>query len=145
MWIYLKYLAGILALLVVTFIGYVLYGRFFSRVHCAPSESTAIQSSSESTPELMFFYASWCGHCKTAKPEWESTKEYLHTNPVKSHRVFCVEYDCSEKTPETEQILNQYKIDGFPTIKLKYENTIYDFNEIPTKENLLIFINTTLQ
>jgi thiol-disulfide isomerase/thioredoxin len=139
MWFYL----GIVILcIIVGIVGYYSYNSYYKVPD--KQESTEIIPHSDKTPELMFFYADWCGHCKKAKPEWESTKEYLHNNLINSHRVFCVEYNCSEKTPETAQILNKYKIDGFPTIKLQYDNTIYEFNEPPTKDNILVFLNNTI-
>ena len=38
----------------------------------------------------------------------------------------------------------QYKIEGFPTIKLLKDNKVYDFDAKPTKDNLNNFINTVV-
>lgn len=147
MWLYLL---GVIVVGIVILLGVYLYFRKGSCSSSSSSSSPSIENTesnqnSDKTPELMFFYADWCGHCKKAKPEWESVKDELHNTLIKNQRVFCVEYNCSDKTAETAQILKKYKIDGFPTIKLQYDNTIYEFNEVPTKDNILIFVNNTIQ
>ena len=131
----------ILVLSVVAIGGYFAYQKFFAQ----SSGFSTITEGNEKTPEIMFFYADWCPHCKTAKPEWTKTKEYLDENKINNHKVYCVEYDCSQKTAETEKTMNEYKIEGFPTIKLQYDNTIHDFNETPTKDNIITFLNTIIQ
>jgi thiol-disulfide isomerase/thioredoxin len=140
------YVGIVILCIIVGVIGYYSYSFYSSYYKVSDKkEDTDTIHHSDKTPELMFFYADWCGHCKKAKPEWESTKEYLHNNLINSHRVFCVDYNCSDKTPETSEILNKYKIDGFPTIKLQYDNTIYEFNDVPTKDNILLFLNNSIQ
>ena len=139
------YYAGFITAMLVFVIGaYFLYRKFFSS-SVGFSTITEGITDSQKTPEIMFFYADWCPHCKTAKPEWNKTKEYLDENKIKNNKVYCVEYDCSQKTGETEKIMNEYKIEGFPTIKLQYDNTIHDFNETPTKDNIIAFLNTIIQ
>jgi thiol-disulfide isomerase/thioredoxin len=116
------------------------YKSFFTT-----SGFSTITGEDQKTPELMFFFADWCPHCKTAKPEWIATKEYLDEHQINNHKVFCIDYNCSEKTPEIETVTNKYKIEGFPTIKLQYDNTIHDFNQTPTKDNILEFLNTIIK
>ena len=40
--------------------------------------------------------------------------------------------------------MEKYKIEGFPTIKLIYNNKVYDYDAKPTKEHIIQFINTVL-
>ena len=134
LWIYI----GIGLLTIVMFV--IIAGILLYRWRGTSGFST-IGGTTQKTPELMFFYANWCPHCKTAKPEWMKTKEYLDDANINSHKVYCVEYDCTEKTSELENIMKEYKIEGFPTIKLQYDNTIYDFNDPPTKDNIISFLN----
>ena len=36
----------------------------------------------------------------------------------------------------------KYKVEGYPTIKMEYNKTIYDYNAKPDKNNLLEFVKT---
>ena len=137
MWMYIYIAAG---LVVFALVGFLVYKSFFTT-----SGFSTISDGPQKTPELMFFFADWCPHCKTAKPEWTNTKDYLDENLINNQKIYCVDYNCSEKTPEIEQVTNEYKIEGFPTIKLQYDNTIHDFNQTPTKDNILAFLNTIIK
>ena len=106
-----------------------------------PSGFSNIQNGTQKLPELMFFYANWCPHCKIAKVEWTKTQEYLDATNINSSKVYCIEHNCSEKTTDVEQTMNEYKIEGFPTIKLQYNNIIHDFNDTVTKDNIVAFLN----
>lgn len=141
MWQYLAIGAGVIVL---ALLGYFLYTWMYKKSGFTNSVSTSSANSGASS-ELMLFYADWCPHCKTAKPEWDAAKEYLHDNEINGQKVFCVEYNCSEKSDDINQIMNKYKVDGFPTIKLQYENNIHEFNEQPTKDNILGFLNSVLK
>ncbi|KAK9811676.1 hypothetical protein WJX72_008165 [[Myrmecia] bisecta] len=57
---------------------------------------------------LVEFYAPWCGHCKSLKPEWEKAAKAL-SGLVK---VGAVDAD------QHKELGGEYGIQGFPTIKL---------------------------
>ena len=94
------------------------------------------------TAELMFFFADWCPHCKTAKPIWQDLKATHKT--VNGYTIIFTEVDCSEETPEVEKLMNQYNIEGYPTIKLIKDGQVIEYDAKPTKENLHKFLNTVL-
>jgi thiol-disulfide isomerase/thioredoxin len=58
-------------------------------------------------PCLCLLYATWCGHCKTFKPEWEKLKGMLA-----SHRGLTLR-EIEEKEPE----MQKHSTAGFPTIR----------------------------
>ncbi|KXZ53899.1 hypothetical protein GPECTOR_6g817 [Gonium pectorale] len=59
---------------------------------------------------LTEFYAPWCGHCKALKPEWEKAAKALKG-------ILAVgAADCDAH----KEIAAEYRIQGFPTIKLLY-------------------------
>ncbi len=73
--------------------------------------------------DLMMFTVDWCPHCKTAKPEWDIFCEAYHGKKVHGTVINCIHYDCTnDENPEIEELLSKYKIEGFPTIKLRREN-----------------------
>ena len=54
------------------------------------------------------------------------------------------EHNCTEESAGNEELLNRYKIEGYPTIKLLKDNQIIEFDAKPTKDNLEQFLNTAL-
>jgi hypothetical protein len=94
--------------------------------------------------ELLFFYADWCPHCKTAKPVWEKLKEQYQNKMIHGYHIIFTEVNCTNETAETEQMMNKYNIEGFPTIKLLKDGQIIEFDAKPTSETLNEFLNTVL-
>ena len=75
----------------------------------------------ESKPILMFFYAPWCGHCKTMKPELAAAA----ADPqVKDKYVLA---GMNVDNPDSFVVREQFNITGFPTI-LYFENGVKMFD-----------------
>jgi thiol-disulfide isomerase/thioredoxin len=70
------------------------------------------------------YYAPWCGHCKTAKPEWEKLEQALHNQTINGTKVFITKIDC-EKYPK---VAEEQGIQGFPTFKFEMKGKYYDYN-----------------
>lgn len=98
----------------------------------------------ERQAELLFFYADWCPHCKTAKPVWEKIKEQYQNKTINGYHIIFTDVNCTNETAETEQMMNKYNIEGFPTIKLLKDGQIIEFDAKPTSETLNEFLNTVL-
>jgi len=94
--------------------------------------------------ELMLFYADWCPHCKTAKPIWNELKTQYQNKTINGYQVLFTEINCTTESAETEQMMNKYNIEGFPTIKLLKDGQIIEYDAKPTKETLNEFLNTVL-
>ena len=88
---------------------------------------------------LYFFYTTWCPHCKVAKPELDKLEKEIRGG-LKDINVAVIRVDC-DKDPE---LADQYKVSGYPTIKLIYNNKIYDYDAKPNKDTLMEFLNQTL-
>jgi len=99
---------------------------------------------SEKTAEVLFFYTDWCPHCTSAKPEWNAFKSQYKDTPVNGYKITFNEINCTKETPESESMMEKYKVDGYPTIKLLANNKVYDFDAKPTKQTLTQFVNTVL-
>jgi thiol-disulfide isomerase/thioredoxin len=94
--------------------------------------------------EMLLFYAEWCPHCKTAKPNWDAIRNQYQNKTINGYHVIFTEVNCTTETAETEQMMNKYNIEGFPTIKLLKDGQIVEFDAKPTRETLNEFLNTVL-
>jgi thiol-disulfide isomerase/thioredoxin len=101
-------------------------------------------NTSEKEAEMMLFYVDWCPHCKTAKPEWEQLKSEYEGKTINGYNVIFTEINCTNDSPETEKLMNTYKIEGYPTIKLLKDGTIIEYDAKPTKSTMVQFLNTVL-
>jgi len=140
----------ILAILMILFCIY-LYYQFvkpvFNTKFTANNEYNTNNFESESSnkeAELMLFYADWCPHCKTAKPIWDDLKSEYENKKINGYTILFTEINCSNESPEIESLMNKYKIEGFPTIKLLKDGNIIEYDAKPNKATLIEFLNTAL-
>ena len=133
---------SLLVILGVLFIiGFVVY---FMRRRNVVYENFQDGPKASKTAEIMFFYADWCPHCKTAKPEWEQVKTEFQGKSIKGYNILFKEVNCTEESPENEKLMATYKIQGYPTIKLIKDGQVIDFDAKPTKSTLTQFLNTVI-
>ena len=62
---------------------------------------------------MVLYYAEWCGHCKTMKPEWNKV-----VNKMKKHNNINI---AEIESNHIDKLSNKPTIQGFPTIKM-YNN-----------------------
>lgn len=108
------------------------------------SEEGTGQERNGSTSELLFFYADWCPHCKAAKPIWNDLKSEYENKTINGYKILFTEVDCSQESAEVEKLMNQYNVEGYPTIKLLKDGQIIEYDAKPSKEVLVKFLNTAL-
>jgi thiol-disulfide isomerase/thioredoxin len=108
------------------------------------SEQVPAGTGTSDSAELLFFYADWCPHCKSAKPIWNEIKTEYENKTINGYQIVFTEIDCSEESAEVEKLMNQYNIEGYPTIKLLKDGQIIEYDAKPSKETLDKFLNTVL-
>jgi len=113
-----------------------------NREHVPLGSEAAGNSGKEA--EIMLFSTDWCPHCKTAKPEWEQVKAEYNGKQIHGYTIIFTEVNCTNESPDVEKMMNTYKIDGYPTIKLVKDNQIIDYDAKPTKATLTQFLNTVV-
>jgi thiol-disulfide isomerase/thioredoxin len=110
----------------------------------ANRENNEEKETSNKVAHLMLFYVDWCPHCKTAKPEWNSLKEEYDGKTINGYIVVFEEYNCTDESSEIEELINKYKIEGYPTIKLIKDNQVVEYDAKPTKATMEQFLTTVL-
>jgi len=86
-------------------------------------------------PTFTIYYAKWCGHCKTALPEFNKLK---NADIVDSdgNKVNFKTVDCEEN----RELAKKENINGYPTIKMYKNGSSIDYNGERTKESMENFI-----
>ena len=118
--------------------------KMISKYHANSEQVPLDMASSNNKAELMFFYTDWCPHCKTAKPIWNDLKTEYQNKTINGYNVIFTEINCTEETTEVEQLMNQFSIEGYPTIKLIKDEQVIEYDAKPNKETLTQFLNTVL-
>ena len=124
---------------------YFYYAAPGSKVKYQPnSEHIKDEQANGKSAELLFFFADWCPHCKAAKPIWNDLKSQYENKTINGYKVIFTEVDCSEETAEVDKMMNQYNIEGYPTIKLLKDGQVIEYDAKPSKDTLNQFLNTVL-
>ena len=110
----------------------------------ANSEHNTSDAQGSKTAELLFFFADWCPHCKAAKPIWNDLKDEYQNKTINGYTILFTEIDCSEETAEVDKMMNQYNVEGYPTIKLLKDGQVIEYDAKPSKQTLTEFLNTVL-
>jgi len=140
----------ILGILVLFLVGYFVYYMVLSAKKPSNTSSNnefigeGMNNGGVKDAELMLFYVDWCPHCKTAKPEWEQLKAEYEGKTINGYNLIFTEINCTSDSPDTEKMMNTYKIEGYPTIKLLKDGTVIEYDAKPTKGTLVQFLNTVL-
>lgn len=100
---------------------------------------------------VILFTASWCPYCKTMEDKGIFTefKEQHQDKIVHNYRLDIQTIDCTDdQDPNIKSKLDQYNVDGFPSIKLLKEgdppSKAIDFDAKPTLDSLNQFIQEVL-
>jgi thiol-disulfide isomerase/thioredoxin len=94
--------------------------------------------------ELILFTVDWCPHCKQAKPEWEQIKTKYADSVINGYTILFTEVNCTNETPEIDKMMDKYKIEGYPTIKMIKDGQVIEFDAKPTQSSLDQFIQTVI-
>jgi thiol-disulfide isomerase/thioredoxin len=107
-------------------------------------EETIDEEIANKKVEMMLFFTTWCPHCKSCKPDWEKLKETYENRLINGYKVEFIDVDCTNETTKTEQLMNQYKVEGYPTIILVKDGKTINFDAKPSFETLDQFLNTVI-
>jgi len=138
-------LGGVVLLILA--IVYVIY-NYLNRPKIVYNDNGTVRNSSSGSgskdAEIILFSVDWCPHCKTAKPEWDKVKAEYNGKDVNGYHLVFTDINCTNESPQVEKLMNQYKIEGYPTIKLIKDGQVIEFDAKPTESNLKQYIQTVL-
>tara|TARA_X000001036_G_C20021333_1_gene538796 strand:- start:21 stop:533 length:513 start_codon:yes stop_codon:yes gene_type:complete len=99
-----------------------------------------IEENKDKYAEIFFFKTSWCPHCKKAQPIWDEFVNKNKDNKINGYNLIFREIDGDAD----ETTVNQFDVKGYPTIKLKKNNEIVEYDAKPDINTLTQFINTVI-
>lgn len=137
-------ISAILFFAVISYLYYIYYVVPQMNAKYHPNSEQVPAGTGGNEAELLFFFADWCPHCKTAKPIWSDLKAEYQNKVINGYQIIFTEINCSEETAEVEKMMNQYSVEGYPTIKLLKDGQIIEYDAKPSKETLTQFLNTVL-
>lgn len=126
------------------YVNYVNPGSVFNFTDHSVKESQNDEIQADGDAEIIMFHADWCPHCKTAKPEWDKVMNKYDGKRINGYNVVFTDVNCTEETPDVQEMMETYKVEGFPTIKLVKGDQVIDFEAKPTESTLTQFLNTIL-
>ncbi len=91
---------------------------------------------------IYFFYTTWCPYCKKARPIWDEFKEKINSDKtyIENYNIIFREIDCDKES----NLVKQFNIEGYPTIKLVRNNKTYNYDAKPDVNNLMEFFKGSL-
>lgn len=91
---------------------------------------TANKDTRNETIKVYFFFADWCPHCQTAKPDWSQFQNNYSGKSVNDYIVITEEVNCTdlEENPESASLVEKYNVKGFPTVFAIKNGTRIDYD-----------------
>ena len=117
--------------------GYLWFGK--STVENLSDSNMANPSRHKSEAKLMFFSADWCPHCKKAKPEWDKISSEYAKKEIGYYEIIPEAVDC---TDGENRLIQEYSIDGYPTVIMIKDGKRVNFSGRITEENLQQFVES---
>lgn len=96
----------------------------------------------EGQANLMFFYATWCPHCKTAKQPFHSLKQVIQNEALTYGGHTLTFEEVNAEVDKGKSAL--YNINAYPTFKLQTKDKLYEMVGAPTVTNFRAFLKKAL-
>jgi thiol-disulfide isomerase/thioredoxin len=89
---------------------------------------------------IRMFKVDWCPHCKKALPDFQSVQDQYDGKTVNGYKLKLVVVDGED--PANESIVNEFKIQGYPTVVLTKDGKNIEYDAKVDKSTLQDFINS---
>lgn len=144
---YTRIFLVVVILIIFILIGYYSYNKYGRKMleHNKIKDVANSQNVNKSS-ELIFFFAEWCPHCKTAKPIWEKVSADYNNKIINGYKLNFSIVNCTNSDDADVQVaINKYKVEHFPTIKLLKDGDTIEFDSKISEPNLIKFLNIILK
>ncbi len=108
------------------------------RVLASKSSYMGYEGFAGANKSLVIAKAEWCGHCKTAAPEFEKLKK---ASPIKLKSGAEVEVKILDSDKNKDDIAT-YKIKGFPSIMVVDGENVTEYHGPRTKNDIVTFLES---
>jgi thiol-disulfide isomerase/thioredoxin len=145
---YYWYILFAVSAIIFGFLGKYAYDKYYAANYSNSTKDftdVANAEMRESVVAVFFFHVDWCPHCKTALPDWIKFKNQYEGKDVNGYVVQCIDMNCTDETPEITEAINEYKIEGYPTVKMLKDKKIIDFDAKISFNSLEKFIQMMTQ
>ena len=100
-------------------------------VHLAQSNFTSYINSNVAV--LAMFYAPWCGHCVRFSSTFSALADY-YAQKAPHIKLAAI------NSPSNEQLSSSEHIRGYPTIRLYFNNSVYNYEGDRAKDKIIAFV-----
>jgi len=102
----------------------IFYPAYMNKSYVNNREFIAKNNEKADPPQaiLYFFYTEWCPLCLNMHNEWNAFKENF-INLYNDAIFTFIKVDCDKNA----DLATEYNITGYPTIKLVYNDTVYEY------------------
>lgn len=91
---------------------------------------------------FMFFYATWCPHCRHAKDPWHSFTQIVKNQNLTYGGKKVTFEEVNAEIDKGKSAL--YNIQAYPTFKLRTKDKLYEMIGAPTTNNFREFLSKAL-
>ena len=121
----------------------------------SPNKASNLSNLMKNGNWIVLYYANWCGHCNTMKPEWQEviSRMKTHNNTNHSNAINIADIESTH----IDHLTDKPEIAGFPTIKMynsgheianfedeRSADKIHQFAILNSKKNNLNNTNTNM-
>ena len=68
----------------------------------------------------------------------------MKVKQINGYTIIFTEYNCTEESEEVSELMDKYKIEGYPTIKLVKDNQVIEYDAKPTKTTMEQYLHSVL-
>ena len=140
------------------YISYYVYTNFKKRREKTKGNDDPANLAGGNTVEtsMILYYTDWCPHSKAIMPEWKLFKEEYNNREMNGYKLIVKDINLSNEdgskdgdddyisSAETKAIIENEKIEEYPTVKLFKNDETINFDAKITVNNLEQMVDTLL-